>query len=155
VSLKPIATQAVSQLELAAQNKHMKLDVKVGNIQVLGDDVSLKELLVILVDNAIKYGLEKTTVTVTATSNGKYAELSVADQGPGMKAIDIEHIFDRFYRAESSRSRSHHVEGYGLGLSIAHKIVEAHNGNIEVKSKLGEGSTFTVKLPLAQPEDAS
>jgi two-component system sensor histidine kinase CiaH len=154
VSLKPIAAQAILQLELAAKNKNITLKNSVTDAVVLGDDVSLKELIVILLDNAIKYTSEKTTVTVSGGAQGKFATLSVTDQGPGMKAVDVEHVFDRFYRAESSRSRSHHVEGYGLGLSIAQKIADAHDGSIEVKSRLGEGSTFTVRLPLAPPNDA-
>jgi two-component system sensor histidine kinase CiaH len=154
VSLKEISSQAIGQLELAAKNKGMKLENKIDDVKVMGDDVSLKELTVILLDNAIKYGTKKTTVTITGGARGKYAELSVADQGPGMKAVDVEHIFDRFYRAESSRSRDHHVEGYGLGLSIAQKIVDAHRGTIEVKSKLGEGSIFTARLPLTQENNA-
>jgi signal transduction histidine kinase len=149
VALKQVAAQSIEQLALAAKNKNITLRNNVGRHVVLGDDLSLKELIVILLDNAIKYSGEGTTVTVSSAVRGKYAELSVSDQGLGMKAIDAEHIFDRFYRAENSRSRDHHVEGYGLGLSIAQKITEAHNGTIHVKSRLGEGSVFTVKLLVA------
>lgn len=148
-SIRQVAEEAISQLELAAKNKQIKINNEVADITVLGDNISLKELLVILLDNATKYSGEGTMITVRGQRQGKAALLSVTDQGPGMKSVDAEHIFDRFYRADQSRSRSQRVEGYGLGLSIAKKIAEAHDGTIEVKSKLGEGSTFTVKLPLA------
>ncbi|HEY5667801.1 MAG TPA: HAMP domain-containing sensor histidine kinase [Candidatus Saccharimonadales bacterium] len=151
VQLNKIATEAVNQLELAASNKRILIKNDVGKEQVLGDHVSLKELVVILLDNAIKYSGEQTTITLSSKRQGRFVYLSVSDQGVGMKAIDMAHIFDRFYRADQSRSRDHHVEGYGLGLSIAQKIAEAHSGSIEVKSKLGEGSTFTVKLPELVP----
>lgn len=152
VQLNKVTIEAVDQLELAASNKHILIQNDVGKEQVLGDRVSLKELVVILLDNAIKYSSEKTTITLTSKPQGKFVYLSVADQGVGMKAIDAEHIFDRFYRADQSRSRDHHVEGYGLGLSIAQKVAEAHGGTIEVRSKPGDGSTFTIKLPALLPE---
>lgn len=149
VSLKEVAAEAVSQLELAAKNKSITIENKLGDLFVVADDVSLKELIVILLDNAIKYSDPKTKVILTSQQQGRYALISVADEGPGIKAVDAQHIFDRFYRADQSRSRDHHVEGYGLGLSIAQQIVEAHKGSIEVKSKPGEGSTFTIQIPLA------
>jgi signal transduction histidine kinase len=148
-SLKQAADDAVAQLEHAAKAKQIAIQNNIGDLTVMGDDVSLKELLVILLDNAIKYSRQKTKVVLASQQHGRHAFLSVTDEGPGMKAIDIEHIFDRFYRADHSRSRGSHIEGYGLGLSIARQIAEAHEGTIEVKSKPGEGSTFTVRLPLA------
>lgn len=148
VSLPDIAKETILQLELAASQKKITLTNTVPKLTVWGDDISLKEVLVILVDNAIKYSGAHTTVTISGRQQGKLAFIMVQDQGQGIKASDTVHIFDRFYRADSSRSRDR-SEGYGLGLSIAKKIAEAHGGNIEVKSTPGEGSTFTVKLPLA------
>jgi two-component system, OmpR family, sensor histidine kinase CiaH len=146
VQLSKVAKEAIAQLELAAKNKHITIKNEVGPQKALGDHISLKELTVILLDNAIKYSSEKTEIVVASKQQGRYVSLSVTDHGPGMKAVDVTHIFDRFYRADQSRSRDHQVEGYGLGLSIAQKIAEAHDGTIEAKSKLGIGSTFTVKL---------
>lgn len=149
VHIRKVAEEAVNQLDLAAKNKNIVLVNAVGDSKVLGDDISLKELLIILIDNAIKYSGEGTTVTLKSRIQGRHLLMTVSDQGVGMKATDLMYIFDRFYRADQSRSRDR-VEGYGLGLPIAKQIVEAHGGSIDAKSKLGEGSTFIVKLPLAQ-----
>lgn len=150
VKLSKVAKEAASQLELAAKTRGITIKNEVGPEQTLGDHISLKELVVILLDNAIKYSGPKTTITLSSKLQGHTVFLAVTDQGQGMKAMDVTHIFDRFYRADQSRSRDHHVEGYGLGLSIAQQIAEAHDGVIEVRSKLGEGSTFTVKLPAKE-----
>jgi signal transduction histidine kinase len=153
VNLADIAQDAVAQLELTAKRTNIRLNDAVGQVVVKGDEVSIKEALVILLDNAIKYSPSDTTITITSRQQGRFGSISVTDQGHGIKAIDMEHIFDRFYRADSARSRNH-VEGYGLGLSIAQKIAEAHGGSLEAKSRPGEGSTFTLKLPLSTDAEA-
>lgn len=147
VAVATISDEAIAQLMLAAANKHITLTNKTGTEVVKGDAVSLKEALVILLDNAIKYSPEKTLITITCKTAGRYAYLAVQDQGQGIKATDLGHIFERFYRADSARSRGS-VEGYGLGLSIAQQIAQAHGGQLDAKSRPGEGSTFTLKLPL-------
>jgi signal transduction histidine kinase len=148
VNLADVAAEAVSQLELTASQKKIRLEQVVDKLVIKGDDISLKEAVVILLDNAIKYSPQDTTITIRGKQQGKYALLSVIDQGQGIKATDTAHIFERFYRADSARTRGN-IEGYGLGLSIAQKIVQAHNGTLEVKSRPEEGSTFTLKLPVA------
>jgi two-component system sensor histidine kinase CiaH len=147
VPLSEVAGEALAQLKLTAQHKTITLNQTVPAITVRGDFISLKEAVVILLDNAIKYSPEQTTIAVSGKQQGKYGLLSVTDQGQGIKATDMAHIFERFYRADSSRSR-HHVEGYGLGLSIAQKIIQAHGGTLEAHSQPGEGSTFTLRIPL-------
>lgn len=147
VNLQTVAREAIDQLELTASHKKIQLDNAVGEVVVRGDHISIKEALVILLDNAIKYSPENTAITLSSKQQGKFGFISVADQGQGIKASDMAHIFDRFYRADSARSRDR-VEGYGLGLSIAQKIAHAHGGTLEAKSRPGEGSTFTLKLPL-------
>jgi two-component system OmpR family sensor kinase len=79
---------------------------------------------------------------------GRNAVLEVKDSGEGISPGDINHIFDRFYRADRSRSKSR-ISGFGLGLPVAKRIVELHHGSIRVSSKVGQGSTFTVRIPLA------
>lgn len=118
-----------------------------GRLQ--GDRSSLTEALVILLDNAIKYSPDKTEIHVTSTIQGKSVLVSVIDKGIGIKASEIPHLFERFYRADSSRSKQE-IGGYGLGLSIAKNIVDSHQGDISVASKPGQGTRFTVTLPLLE-----
>lgn len=147
VNLQNIAREAIDQLELTASHKNIQLNNDVQEVVVQGDHISLKEALVILLDNAIKYSPDDTTITLSSRQQGKFGFISVVDQGQGIKATDMAHIFDRFYRADAARSRDR-VEGYGLGLSIAQKIAHAHGGTLDAKSRPGEGSTFTLKIPL-------
>jgi signal transduction histidine kinase len=114
---------------------------------VLGDADRLKQLLLNLVDNARKYTPKGGKVTLGLRRAGGWAQLSVADTGLGIPAQDLPHIFERFYRVDKARSRV--AGGTGLGLSIAKHIVLAHQGTISVKSRLGEGTTFTVSLPIS------
>jgi two-component system, OmpR family, sensor histidine kinase CiaH len=148
VSLEEIAVEAVNRFIPAAQAKQVSIDNDVGPLEVRGDQQNLIELMAILLDNAIKYSPSGSTVTLKAKQHGKLVHLSVSDHGYGIKASDLPHIFERFYRSDQSRSKEK-TAGYGLGLSIARHIVEAHQGTIEVRSTPGKGSTFTVKLPNA------
>lgn len=147
-SLETAAIEAVNRSVPLAQGKKISIDNHVGSIQVIGNPDSLADLLTILLDNAVKYSPEKSTITLKATKKNRAAILTVADTGNGIGAKDLPHIFDRFYRADTSRS-SQNTGGHGLGLSIAKTIVEAHNGLIAVSSKKGKGTTFTITLPLA------
>jgi len=148
VALADVTTEAVNRVIKSAQTKNITITDKVGNIKALGDQPSLIQILSVLLDNAVKYSAKGQNVTITASVKGKQAWLSVIDKGQGIAAADLPHIFDRFYRADSSRS-SQHESGYGLGLSIAYKIIQQHDGTITVTSAPGKGSTFTIKLPLA------
>lgn len=117
-------------------------------LMVLGDEHSLAEVIIILLDNAIKYSPEKSRITVSVHQAQATATISVADNGIGIKASDIPYLFDRFYRADTSRTKQT-THGYGLGLAIAQNIISKHNGTISVKSTPGSGSTFTITLPVA------
>ncbi|MDB5182708.1 MAG: putative Histidine kinase [Candidatus Saccharibacteria bacterium] len=114
---------------------------------VHGDRDQLVELFVILLDNAIKYGSEKTQISVTAGQDDGRVDVTVSDKGIGIKETDLPHIFERFYRADQSRTKTKVATGYGLGLSVARAIVDAHKGAISATSKIGKGTTFTVSLP--------
>ena len=117
-------------------------------IVVAGDGEALRRLFLILIDNSIKYNTEGGSVEVAlGTSNG-HAICRITDSGLGISKEDLDHIFDRFWRADKVRSRG--MGGAGLGLSIAHWIVDRHEGKIDVSSEVGRGSTFTVQLPLSQ-----
>lgn len=145
-ALPAVAADALSRLHKVIKQRGVFINNEITAGHVIGDHDSLVELIVILLDNAIKYSDRKATVVLSARQRGHVAEISVRDHGRGIKASEIPHLFDRFYRADASRSKDK-VEGYGLGLSIAKKIVDMHRGTIEVSSTPGKGSTFTVKLP--------
>lgn len=149
VSAKDIIGEAVKRFEAAADAKKVKIEVKVGDETVEGDRESLMELVAILTDNAIKYGPKSGTVIITSLAAGGNWRLTVADEGEGIDPTDLPHIFDRFYRADRSRTKSGQITGYGLGLSIAKRIANLHRGAIAVDSQLGKGTIFKVKIPTA------
>lgn len=153
VSLATVATEAINRVIKPAQSKDIEITDKVGNEYVIADSASLIQVLSVLLDNAIKYSEKKQPITITSTVKGKIAQIDVIDKGKGIDADDLPKIFDRFYRADSSRS-SQNVSGYGLGLSIAYKIIKQHGGTISVTSAPGHGSKFSITLPLA-PEQST
>lgn len=120
--------------------------MEVDQVCVFGDSDRLKQLLLNLVDNAIKYTPAGGAVSMSLSKNDRYAVVEVIDSGVGIPAEDLPRIFDRFYRVDKARTRN--PGGSGLGLSIARWIAEAHGGNIKVQSVIGEGSTFSVRLPI-------
>ncbi|WP_328822269.1 sensor histidine kinase [Micromonospora rubida] len=122
-----------------------------GGLTVYGSDSQIATAVANLVENAINYSGEDTTVRVTARADGRHVAISVADQGIGIAPTDVERVFERFYRADQARSRA--TGGTGLGLAIVKHIVSNHGGRVEVSSTLGGGSTFTLRLPARPPDD--
>ena len=116
--------------------------------RVRGDADQLKQVLVALVDNALKYTPYEGSISLSLTTDEYHAILKVSDTGIGISHEDLPHIFDRFYRADRARSRDH--GGSGLGLAIVHSIVAEYQGTIEVESTPGKGSIFTLNLQLAK-----
>lgn len=147
VSMKEATDEAIKKVNAMAQERNISISAETEGT-VIADQMSLVELLVILLDNAIKYSPEHTTVAVRARPEGKKVVLTIADHGIGIKASDLPHIFDRFYRADTSRSKTK-VDGNGLGLAIAKQIVDRHHGSMSADSVVGEGTTMTVVLPAA------
>lgn len=145
VSLGEVIEAAVERVRSAASSNHITLEADMPAVKVRADGERLTDLLVILLDNAIKYSEVDSVVAVHAEIQGKMVVVSVTDTGVGMRASDVPHIFERFYRGDSARGRS----GHGLGLSIAQRIAEQHGTRIQVESQPGKGSTFSVKLPVA------
>lgn len=121
---------------------------EIDQVMVNGDRDRLKQVLLNLVANAIQYTPQGGEVFLSMKKIAGQARLIIRDTGPGIPAEDLPHIFDRFYRAEKSRTRSA-SGGFGLGLSIAKWIVEHHHGRIEVESKEGKGTSFVIWLGVA------
>lgn len=136
------------QRQAAVLGQEQQVQVIVGAVEpavVMGDELRLRELLLNLVDNAVKYSRPGGKVELALARDGAMARLSVTDDGIGISAEAQARIFDRFYRADNARA--HAREGTGLGLAICKWIAEAHHGRIEVQSTVGQGSKFTVVLP--------
>jgi len=147
VDLAQLARDAVRQLSPRLQEKGLQGEVVApGPVPLWGDATRLRELLFILLDNAIKFTPAGGRVEVRAAADGDRARLEVADTGVGIDPQDLPRIFDRFYRADRARRRDEDG-GAGLGLAIAKAIVEAHGGRIWAESQLGRGATFVVVLP--------
>jgi heavy metal sensor kinase len=119
------------------------------DIRIKGDQFQLHRLLLNFVNNAIKYTPENGQVEIRLAVEGGEAVLAVADNGIGIAAEHLPHLFERFYRVDEARNRS--VGGTGLGLAIVKSIAEAHEGRVEIESTPGKGSVFSVRLPLAGP----
>lgn len=147
VDMTEVARQAVERYALAAKQRRITVESQLEPAVARGDSVSLLELLAVLIDNAIKYSPRGSKIIITTNQTKSHAVVSVRDEGQGIEAEHLTHIFDRFYRAESSRSKQQ-TSGYGLGLSLAKHITDAHGGSIDVSTIPGKGSTFRVSLPL-------
>src|SRR5205823_5398146 len=119
--------------------------------RVYGDADQLKQILVALLDNALKYTPNAGSIALSLTTTENHAIIKVSDTGIGILPADVPHIFERFYRADRARSRDR--GGSGLGLAIVRSIVQEHQGTIDVESTPGKGSTFTLKLPMASEMD--
>ncbi len=143
VELDTLLLEVYRQTQVLASGVTVRLGAE-DQASVLGDEDRLRQLLLNLVDNAIKYTPAGGMVTLGLSRRDGWAQIAVSDTGMGIAAEDLPHIFERFYRADRSRGRS---GGSGLGLPIAGWIAQAHGGRIEVTSQVGQGSVFTVWLP--------
>lgn len=148
LSIADVIDQAIRMVTPLAKKKHIVIIKRIHEGRIQGNRDSLTDLLVILLDNAIKYSPDKSDIALTCKKTDGSLTLSVSDNGIGIREGDIPHIFDRFYRADAARTATK-SSGYGLGLAIAKKITSLHHGSINVKSVFAKGTTFTVRLPNA------
>lgn len=125
--------------------KELEVNVNLAQLTIKADKNLLSQVWVNLISNAIKFTPKGGTISVSLEQQEDHAVVCITDTGCGISKDDQTHIFERFFKADKSRSRI--VEGSGLGLSIVHKIIEMHQGNIDICSKLNEGTAFTVTLP--------
>jgi len=149
INFADLARQAARAGQVTAEEKGQDLDVELPDTEVMvwGDRQNLSQLLDNLIDNAIKYTPNDGSITVKVSKDNENAILQVTDTGIGISPQFQQRVFERFYRVDKARSQS--LGGTGLGLSIVKNIAEKHGGSIDVKSQLGSGSSFTIKLPLA------
>lgn len=147
VDLAEVVAELVRDIQPLAQSRGVALEAEAGPAPVEADRARLRQLVMILVDNAVKYTPAGGSVKVGSRKVGKRVELVVADTGPGIAPEHHARIFDRFYRVDTARARKD--GGTGLGLPIARWIAEVHGGQIQVDSATGRGATFTVRLPAA------
>ncbi len=150
ISFQPILTEVLKTISGLAKKKQIALVIKQPKklLLVKANQGMLKEAILTLVDNAIKYSPSKSQVTIAVTSSKSMVHLSIKDQGLGIAEADLPHVFKRFYRADQSRNKQA-ADGYGLGLSIAESIILQHHGKLSASSIVGIGSTFTIQLPLS------
>ena len=148
IDLNAIAHSAVDRLKPFAEQAHVQMEIFSSaplQLSRRGNAARLTQVLVNLVHNAIKFSPQGGTVKLSISTSGGEAIVRVADQGAGIARADLERIFERFFVADKARSKG---GGTGLGLAIARHIIGAHGGTIGATSQLGEGSTFTIALPL-------
>lgn len=150
ISIALPLSKARESLETLAAKKNVELIVSIPEAPCLvnGDEISLSEVFVNLLANAIKYSREGGRVTLEAERGGDEVVIAIKDNGIGIPPEDLPHIFDGFYRGKDAQRAA---EGLGIGLAVCRQIIEAHNGSIAVESELGKGSTFVIRLPAVTP----
>lgn len=149
VSVKSVVAEAVARARPVAEGEGMQLVVVPGSehLEVRGDSRQLVSALFNLLDNAVKYSEPENSIEVRTGREGPDVLISVTDHGIGIPAADIGRVFERFYRVDAARSRA--TGGTGLGLAIVRHVAVNHGGDVQVRSRAGEGSTFSLRLPAA------
>lgn len=148
LNLSEILKRTIEVVQPQTQDKGINLQITVEDHLPFmhGNKSSMEAMCINLIMNAIKYTLSGGQVSIDLSKNGQCLQLKVSDTGIGIEEKDILRIFDKFYRERSERTK--HISGTGLGLSIAKGVVDAHHGSISVESEVGNGTTFTVLLPI-------
>ena len=149
VDINKVVEDAVISARAAGPEHPVTLHSSDGEIFTLGDEVRIHQVVANLLANARAHTPTGTPITVSVKTTDAGIEISVADKGPGLSSEDQKRIFERFYRADSSRVRTG-PDGSGLGLSIVDAVMRAHGGSVSVQSTPGEGATFTLLFPRAE-----
>jgi signal transduction histidine kinase len=147
IPLKPLFENIANQQKLKTEKQvDMEISVKPENLTIHGDMTHINNVIDNLMDNALKYSSKSVAIKMDAYRDGDFCVLSIKDNGMGISAENQKHIFDRFYRVP--HGNLHEVKGYGLGLFYVKTMVEQHKGRISVKSEIGKGTEFIIKIPL-------
>lgn len=149
VDMNTVIADAIASSRAAGPDHPISVNIPDEEIFMLGDETRIHQVVANLLANARAHTAIGTPITVTMSADDSSVRVSVADKGPGMSVEDQQRIFERFYRADSSRARTGE-EGSGLGLSIVDAVMKGHGGSVSVDSKIGEGSTFTLQFPRSQ-----
>ncbi|GIJ07552.1 two-component sensor histidine kinase [Micromonospora andamanensis] len=152
VAVDWVISEVIDRTRTAAAARRIEVAVEAERgLTVYGSDNQIATAVANLVENALNYSGEDTTVRIAARATEEQVEIAVTDQGIGIAPTDVDRIFERFYRADQARSRA--TGGTGLGLAIVKHIASNHGGRVDVASTLGGGSTFTLRLPARPPDD--
>jgi len=146
ISIKNLMSESVKKIKPKADKKQIEIKYSPIKGQINVDIQKIEELFLILLDNAIKYSPKSSQIKFIVLKTRKNIIFKIIDEGIGISQKDLPHIFDRFYRADNVRTKNG-TSGYGLGLSIAKKIIESHGGKLDVSSKINNGTTFFIYLP--------
>ncbi len=148
LDMHSIIEQAVSNMNLTVQKRggHIKMNLQAQKSILEGDSTHISNVIHNLMDNANKYSPERPEIEIITRNANNYLEIVVTDKGIGMTKEALKHIFDKFYRVTTGNL--HDVKGFGLGLSYVKAIMDAHEGNIDVQSEFGKGSSFIIKFPM-------
>lgn len=153
IDVADLINQVLLKLSPQLEGQQVRVEQKIPTALplMLGNEDRVEQVLTNLLENAVRYSRPGTTVTITAVEKDGYITVAITDQGTGIPAEDLPHIWERFHRVEKSRSR--HLGGTGLGLAIVKQIVEIHGGRVQVSSALGQGSTFSFTLTVVPAEE--
>ncbi len=145
LDLKPLARQAIAEIRRTAGFKGARIKLTAASVEVTADPIAIKQVMLSLIENALKYSGNHGSVELNIYRQGKTALMVVSDSGPGFSKQDLPHIFEPFYRSSSNEAD---VDGFGLGLSLAQEVVKNSGGSIEAKNAKSGGAEITVKLPV-------
>jgi two-component system OmpR family sensor kinase len=148
VNLNEVLLSAAESARASSHDHKISIDLPDEELFTLGDRNRIFQVVANLLENARNHTPAGTLISVSLTEHEDEIRIDVRDSGPGIEKVDLDRIFERFYRADSSRSRTRKSEGSGLGLSIVKAVMQAHGGDVTVDSKVGEGSTFTLHFPI-------
>jgi K+-sensing histidine kinase KdpD len=147
VDVKVLVEEAVAHTGKVLENHSANVERQLQPSMVLVNQESLVRLLIILLDNAVKYGPSDGTIYIAGARHGSQYVMTVRDEGAGIAAKDLPHIFDRLYRGDPARAAT--TSGYGLGLALAQEIIQANGGSIKAYNAPHGGAVFSVQMPIA------